>query len=375
MIDIREHGGSFGGGGRKPIFNAKVVKQIVRAPFTRSGNGSTQTRLMTETANYLWYWYNDDDEHIIRVNKSNLTDVDHVNMQIAYTPLMLVPLYEQDKVVVVTAATNTAYILNADLTYAFNANLWPNAISDIRNYYYDHAAKRLYLFYANGNSRSLMAINVTTISAPTVIYNLTLLSTADAISFTYTAFEPNNNAVRILHTVSGGYVNRRYSLIDGSVIATYANPTLIAGLGNVLLAIDRTDYSKVYYVNSNGISKIDLNTNTLVASKSATAVRTEVSAFFPNLLLNVTQNPIPFVKRLPNGNYFGFQSIFLNTSVTYDPEDYIAFVFDSSLNIIHAEPSQETYGLQPSTSLTDMNNYHDWMFSMANYGSPVHFLK
>jgi hypothetical protein len=270
----------------------------------------------------------------------------------------IIPLYALDKVALLLSAG--FYIVSSSLTYDHQSSLFATyPVSGIRAYYYNSTTKILYMGYENTvTNRRIQAINLTTISAPTIVYNILLYNSAEGVNYTYVCFEPENSAVRVYHPNTALH-NSRYNLSNGSLIASYGTNVANPNLMNI--AIDKSDYSKMVMIDSNGAKKIDLNTNVVVTSSTSANMKTQIAALLPNVSLTLDSFPSSYARKLPSGNYLGYIGAKLSSG-TNPPSGVIAFTLDNTLNVVNAEFSQDSDVSVQATSLGDMNCQEDWLW-------------
>lgn len=325
--------------------NTKMIRDIYRATFGSSAGGLNVTNV-TETKNYVWYVYNDS-KTLLRFPKSNPLDVQYyktsASVSTSYTISSLIPLYELDKIIITYAATSYILIMNANMTveYLSSAFASPN-INTMMGYYYNPTSKHLYLISFNTNC-TFWDIDLTDTKNPVNVRTVTLYQISGGESYQFCMFEPGNNAVRVISTWnSATQINRRYSLIDGSLIASY-DGVLSAFANTTYPSFKATaDLANIVWINNNDVRKLALNTGTQIASKSLATLRTEILS---KLSVGATVGTITtsVLHLLSNGNYMAFCQITLSSGLTNNLECWYSFEIDENLNVVYIEPTFGAY--------------------------------
>jgi hypothetical protein len=338
MIDIKEHGGNFGSATKlTTLKEGKILKPLKRVPFSYAGGSGNSMHYMEETKSYLWWVYYTAGStwrrHIVRMAKNDPLDY-KTYIETTYVPTAIIPLYDEDKLVVIYGNNSVLKILNSSMALEYNGSFgFPDLVSLTLAYRYKN--KTLHLVYSLGNAnKKYMKMDLANTAAPAILINVTVAPVGDWTRL-YVIWEEDNDAFRYLSCDSSYYVNNRYKISDGSLIASYTNISATMGGFNYKLALGNA-YNKIVAVIASDptLKIIDINTSTVIASKTLTALRAEIQAKFP-VSINQSSYPISYCRKLPNGKYVGLSNVVtvLGTGGSQLPEDQLFFAFDDNLAV------------------------------------------
>lgn len=385
MLDIRDHGGHFGGGKSETI-QTKIIKGKYNVPFAQSGNGSARIGLFQETQNYFWYEWYDNGKVIVRFSKKDPMDIRHVKVNETwgnYTTLHMIPLYDEDKLAFILASSSYFSIIDSSLKTVFTTgNFFPRGTSNFHAYYFDKTNRKIFFVFGWGDERRLAEINVSNPSSPTLLRDVLFYSIGGGQQYTYVAFEPENNILRLMNTYSSGtQVNRKYILSDSAtvkatLVSTHSESNShspMFGIQNRSVRISK-DYTKIFQLLYTSLQVFDVNTYEIIATKDQITLKNDIQAKLP-INVDMLQSSLlnDYTMNLPNGNFLIFYNIVLNTGLINNLNNYVAVEVDKNLDIIDIEPALKAVnGRNINSHIHDLGNQE--FFIVDSYSTPDMYL-
>lgn len=331
-IDIRDHGGAFGGGIKPFPGSSKIFTQL-QAPGVSPYQGyDPYISGCAETKNYYWYsYFTSGSTHIlIRKSKTDMTDIKSATLPFFLDGID--GIYDVDQVVIVDS-NDYVHVFNSLLVDVGGISL-PYAQSFIA-LCYNQTTKIAYVITSRWdndvyqNYTTMTAINLTTVSAITTVYIVTLIignGNTNANTLTV-AFDTTALVVRV---TEDGKTNKKFSLATGYLVSTH---TLVPQVvGDTVLGVD---FDTTIQINNVGITKLNWNTNAVILQKTTATLRTELAPYVKDSTLMLETTPVHYCGKTSNGNYLG---LIVVRKISNAGSSYVlAFTFNESFQILKVE--------------------------------------
>ncbi|MBS4195323.1 hypothetical protein [Lederbergia citri] len=375
MIDIREHGGNFGGGGgvQLPVNYGKTIKQIIGAlPFT---NSSTNPYLyfFKETKNYIW-WYTSigGNYYLYSARKNDLTTLKIRELGSSIQINMMIPLYDIDKIVCFRAGSSIAvydedFNILKDLYHPKDIDLNGNFIT----YFFDAGRNILLLCFAYSATHRITALDFSNLNNISVIYSKAIFTLGGQTNvWAVWGFEPENDAFRAIALETARPTKFRYKITTGELISTINEGGF--GLNNVgLKPAYGTDKNTMICIFGNELFMYNLNTGAWLQKLSRANLENQILTLYnkpKGSILSIANKII----KLKNGIYVGAGS-YQYDNVGFSPRETFFFGFDDRLTVLWVESDLSNMGFDSNLILGTLNELERTQFKQLNgaSGSPI----